>query len=98
MKQATLPDRFISHTLFDAPLDEVVYIHPWALHVDNHKRLWLDQSFGYSHQSFGTQSMAVVKKQDGYIVDISRCDDSKWSISNRVIDDDRFAIVIELKS
>lgn len=76
--QITLPDELRTDTLQDIVIGKSVYTPPWAMKVDVDNSVWLDTSYTYSLNVFGTSALKVKKTSYGWEVDVSSCNQYRW--------------------
>ena len=75
-----LPDSLARVSLADMCLGETVYVAPWAMYVDTLGECYLNGGYSFVYQPFGTQQLEVSKTLDGYVVNVSKCPNHKWSV------------------
>lgn len=70
-----MEERTISQTL----PGESGWAVPWAMYAKKDRTLWLNGKYTIDDCPGGTVEMKIKRVDGGFEVDISRCEDSKWS-------------------
>ena len=52
---------------------------PWAMYSDKSRQLWLNGNYAIKENPRGTLSLKIKRTKDGYEVDVSECENYRWS-------------------
>ena len=52
---------------------------PWAMTVDGRRSLWLHAEYTYDSEPLEAAQMYVARIDGGFLVDVSRCKDHRWT-------------------
>jgi len=80
---AMLPEDLEEKTVGGMLLGEEGYAVPWAMFVASGRRCFLNGYYTIHDEMGGTVNMKVLRRNDGYAVDVSGCGDYKWSGGGR---------------